>query len=203
MATARTIGFWSALAALATAAGYSVVQLLQLAGWLAFPWDEILIFGFSMGIPVPFVLTMVALHHCVEPGRRIWTQCAAALAIMYAVLVLVVYPVQLAVVVPAKLAGDVASLQWLTVSPGTFIWVIDGVGYILMGLSTLLAAGAFAGDTSRRWLRRFLIANGLIDPIIIAIYMFPWLLPFGALWIVTATGSLWLLMRFFRQAEAT
>lgn len=38
---ARRIGYWSALAALATAA------------------------GFSMGIPVPFVLTMVALHHCV------------------------------------------------------------------------------------------------------------------------------------------
>lgn len=62
---ARRIGYWSALAALATAAGYSVVQLLQLAGWLVFPWDEMLIFGFSIGIPVPFVLTMVALHHCV------------------------------------------------------------------------------------------------------------------------------------------
>ena len=86
---------------------------------------------------------------------------------------------------------------------GTFVWVIDGAGYILMGLSTLFAAGAFVGDASRRWLRRFLIANGLIDPIIIAIYMFPWLLPFGGLWIITATGSLWLLVRFFRQARAT
>lgn len=201
--TARTIGYWSALAALATAAGYSAAQLLQLAGWLVFPWDEILIFGFSMGIPVPFVLTMVALHHCVEPARRIWTHCAVAFAIMYAVLVLMVYPVQLAVVIPARLAADADSVQWLRVSAGTFVWVIDGAGYILMGLSTLFAAGAFAGDASRRWLRRFLIANGLIDPIIIAIYMFPWLLPFGGLWIVTATGSLWLLVRFFRQAQAS
>src|SRR5664279_177493 len=190
MNTASRIGFWSSLTAFVMAAGYSIVQILQLLGFLAFPWDEILIFGFSIGIPVPFVLAMIALHHTVSEERRLWTHCAVVLAAMYAVLVTIVYPTQLAVVIPAKLAGNAAAVQGLTVSVGTFMWVIDGAGYILMGLATLFAAGAFAEDPSRKWLRRFLIANGLIDPVILAIYVFPWLLPVGGLWIITAPGSM-------------
>lgn len=77
---------------------------------------------------------------------------------------MIVYPVQLAVVIPVRLASAVEQVQWLRVTPGTFIWVIDGAGYILMGLSTLFAASAFAGDAS-------------------------------------ATGSLWLLMRFFAKQD--
>ncbi|HXC59812.1 MAG TPA: hypothetical protein VN645_10885 [Steroidobacteraceae bacterium] len=200
MSTAAKVGFWSSLAAFAMAAGYSIVQILQMLGVLTFPWDEILIFGFSIGIPVPFVLAMVALHHSVLAERRIWTHCAIVLATMYAVLVTIVYATQLAVVVPLKLAGAADMVRGLTVSSGTFMWVIDGAGYVLMGLATLFAAGTFAGNHSQRWLRRFLIANGLIDPIIIAVYVWPWLLPAGGLWIITAPGSLWLLARYFRQS---
>jgi hypothetical protein len=200
MSTVARIGFWSCVVAFATAAGYGVVQILQLLGVLTFPWDEILIFGFSIGIPVPFVLAMVALHHSVSPEQRIWTHCAIVLAAMYAVLVTIVYPVQLALVVPAKLAGEADAVRGLTVSAGTFMWVIDGAGYLLMGLATLFAAGAFAGDRSQRWLRRFLVANALIDPVILAVYAWPWLLPAGGLWLITAPGSLWLLARYFRQS---
>jgi choline-glycine betaine transporter len=176
MSTVSRIGFWSSITAFAMAAGYSVVQILQMLGLLTFPWDEILIFGFSIGIPVPFVLAMIALHHSVSGERRVWTHCAVILAAMYAVLVTIVYPTQLALVV-----------------------VIDGAGYLLMGLATLFAAGAFRDDPSRKWLRRFLIANGLIDPVILAVYIFPWLLPAGGLWVITAPGSMWLLARHFRS----
>jgi hypothetical protein len=199
MCTVSRIGFWSSITAFAMAAGYSVVQILQMLGLLTFPWDEILIFGFSIGIPVPFVLAMIALHHSVSGERRVWTHCAVILAAMYAVLVTIVYPTQLALVVPAKLAGNAAAVQDLTVSAGTFMWVIDGAGYLLMGLATLFAAGAFRDDPSRKWLRRFLIANGLIDPVILAVYIFPWLLPAGGLWVITAPGSMWLLARHFRS----
>jgi hypothetical protein len=199
VSAAARIGWWSSIAAFFAAAGYGVVQVLQLAGVLVFPWDEILIFGFSICIPVPFVLAMAALHHTVPEARRIWTQCALAFAVMYAVLVVIVYPTQLAVVVPAKLAGNAAAVQGLTVTAGTFMWVIDGAGYILMGIATLFAAGAFAGDPSQKWLRRFLIANGLIDPVILAVYVLPALLPVGGLWLVTAPGSMWLLARYFRR----
>jgi hypothetical protein len=182
-----------------TAGGYSVVQILQVAGLLVFPWDEITIFGSSMLIPVPFVLALAALHRSVPEEKRIWTLSAFALGIMYAVLVTIVYPTQLAVVIPAKLAGAAESVQMLLVSQGTFMWVIDGAGYILMGLATLFAAGAFVGDKSQKWLRRFLIANGLVDPIIIAVYIFPALLPLGSLWIITLPGSMLFLAAYFRK----
>jgi hypothetical protein len=201
MSAAARIGFWSSMTAFCTAAGYGVVQILQLLEVLTFPWDELLIFGFSIGIPVPFVLAMVALHYCIPQERRIWTHCGLVLAAMYATLVIIVYPTQLAVVVPSKMAGAAEAVRSLTVSSGTFMWVIDGAGYVLMGLATLFAAGAFAGDHRQRWLRRMLIANGLIDPIIIAVYVLPWLLPVGGLWLITAPGSLWLLARYFRQTQ--
>lgn len=202
MTAAQRIGYWSAIAALCTAGGYSIVQLLQLAGWLAFPWDEILIFGFSLGIPLPFVLAMAALHHAVPRVRQVWTQAALALAVMYAVLAISVYAVQLAVVVPAKLAGEASAVAQLAVSAGTPVWVIDGAGYLLMGFATLFAAGALADMPAQRWLRRFLVANGLINPVIVAVYVEPALLPVGGLWIITAPGSMWLLARFFRGACA-
>jgi hypothetical protein len=198
VSAAARLGFWSSCAAFAAMAGYGVAQILQLLGVLTFPWDEVFIFGFSILIPGPFVLALIALHHSIPAERRMWTHCAMAFALMYAVLVTIVYPTQLAVVIPAKLAGNAAAVQGLTVSAGTFMWVIDGAGYLLMGLATLFAAGAFAADPSRQWLRGFLIANGLIDPIILAVYAFPWLLPAGGLWLVTAPGSMWLLARYFR-----
>jgi hypothetical protein len=195
----RTIGLWSALAALVASAGYSVVQLLQVVGVLSFPLDEILIFGFSIAIPLPFVLAMVAFHHSVRVEQWIWTHCAVVLASMYAVLVIIVYPAQLAVVIPSRMHGDAESVRALTVTRGTIIWVIDGAGYLLMGLSTLFAAGALRDQHAHRWVRRFMVANGLIDPVILAVYFMPWLLPLGALWIITAPGSLWLLARYFQR----
>jgi hypothetical protein len=195
------LGFWSAIGAFVTAVGYGVVQIGQILGILEFPWDEITIFGFSMLIPVPFVLSMVALHCTAPYEKRVWTHAAIVLAVMYATLVTIVYPTQLAVVVPAKLAGVGTEVSMLAVSQGTFVWVIDGAGYVLMGLATLFAAGALTGDRSDRWLRRFLVANGLLDPIIVAIYFYPKLLLVGSLWLVTAPGSMWLLAMYFRQKK--
>jgi hypothetical protein len=202
MNTIARLGFWSALATFATAAGYGIAQVGQIVGALVFPWDEIAIFGFSLLIPVPFVLSMVALHHSVREEARVFTHAAVALAVMYATLVTIVYPTQLAVVVPAKLSGGAADVQALLVSQGTFMWVVDGAGYVAMGLATLLAACALAGDASSRWLRRFLFANGLLDPVIIAIYVFPSLLLVGSLWLITAPGSMLLLAMHFRRRRA-
>lgn len=201
MNNAAKLGFWSSLAAFAMAAGYGVAQILQLLGLLVFPWDEILIFSFSIGIPLPFVLAMVALHYTVPRRRRLWTHCALVLAALYAAMVIIVYPTQLAVVVPQEVAGAGHAVRDLAVRSGTFMWVIDGAGYQLMGLSTLFAAGAFWAHRPQRWLRRLLIANGLINPVIIAVYIRPSLLPWGGLWLITAPGSMWLLARYFAARD--
>jgi hypothetical protein len=82
------------------------------------------------------------------------------------------------------------------------MWVIDGAGYVLMGLATLFAAAALTGDRSSRWLRWFLIANGLLDAVIVSIYVFPSLLLVGSLWLITAPGSMLLLAMYFRKKRA-
>lgn len=57
------VGYWSGLAAFASAVAYVVVQILQIVGVFQFPLDEILIYGTSLCIVVPFVLEMLSLHY--------------------------------------------------------------------------------------------------------------------------------------------
>ena len=57
------IGFRAGLAAFTATVAYDLVQALQVLGILHFPLDEILIFGTSLCIIVPFVLEMLALHY--------------------------------------------------------------------------------------------------------------------------------------------
>lgn len=196
---AARLGFWAAIAAFAVSAGYVVSQLLQIAGLLPFPWDDIGIYGFSMFIPLAVIAALAALYHEVPEPRRVWVHVGLALAVLYGALVTVVYPTQLAVVIPARLTGEGTAIQHLTLATGGFLWAVDGAGYIVLGLATLFTAGAFAGDPDAAWLRRFLIANGLVSLVVAAIMAVPALFPFGALWIVTAPGSFLLLARYFRR----
>ena len=57
------VGYWSGLAAFTSTVAYDVVQILQVAGVLRFPADEILIYATSLCIVVPLLLEMLALHH--------------------------------------------------------------------------------------------------------------------------------------------
>ena len=49
------VGYWSGLAAFTSTVAYGLVQILQVAGMLRFPADEILISGTSLCIVVPFI----------------------------------------------------------------------------------------------------------------------------------------------------
>jgi hypothetical protein len=64
------VGYWSGLAAFASTVAYGLVQILQVAGTLGFPADEIVIYTTSLCIVVPFVLEMLALHHVTPPGKQ-------------------------------------------------------------------------------------------------------------------------------------
>src|SRR5437764_5083001 len=56
------LGSWWAIVAFSAAAGYDLVQILQFAGVVTHPWDEILIYAFSWLIATPFLLAFIALH---------------------------------------------------------------------------------------------------------------------------------------------
>jgi hypothetical protein len=178
------------LAAFASAAAYGVVQFLQVAGVLQFPVDEILIYGTSLCIVVPFVLEILALHHLTSHDKQFWTHGALIFASIYAVFVVANYVVQLATVIPAKLRGASEAVHILEQTPHSLFWDYDAVGYISMGLATLLAVPAVSKVGFERWVRLSLIANALVTPLISIVYFYPnystKLLFLGFPWAITA-----------------
>ncbi len=193
----RELGFWSAFVAFVAAIGYSFAQILQVVGVIGPPWDGILIYGFSLFIATPFMLALLALHYVTPEENRFWSHAAVLFAVIYTTYVSLNYIVQLTAVIPYVAPNPV-----LVQTPHSLLWTIDALGYIALGLATIFAVPLFAKQGLQKWLRRFLLANGLITPLIAFVYFYPdfstTLLLFGLPWIVTAPGSMLLLALFFR-----
>jgi hypothetical protein len=198
-----SLGFYAALVAFIAASGYSVVQLLQVSGVLRFPWDEILIYGFSLCIAIPYMLAMLALYYTAPGNKKLWSHAALLLAILYAVYATFVYTVQLGVALPKMIRGEEASIQVLVLTEHSFFWTLDAVAYICLGLSTLFAAFVFANTGFQKWLRWFFLANALLTPVVALVYFYPHfsipLLFLASPWIITTPGALLLLALYFRR----
>jgi len=202
----NTIGFWAALAAFAASVGFDVAQILQVVGFVTFPLDAILIYGFSLGIPIPFILAMLALHYSVPNDKKIWTHAALLFTVMYALYVTLNYVVQLATVIPASLQGTLDEIRVLDQTPHSLFWDVDALGYIFMGIATLFAVPVFAKQRLERWVRWFFLANFLFTPVVALVYFYPTfsttLLLLASPWMITASGSLFVLALFFRRQVA-
>jgi hypothetical protein len=188
--TASEVGYWCGLAAFAFAVAYAAVQILQVLGVLRFPLDEILVYGTSLCIVVPFVLEIVCVHHTTAPERQFWTHSSVMFTGMYAVFVTANYVIQLATVLPAKLRGQPEAIGLLEQSPHSLFWDYDAVGYISMGLAALLLIPALRNIGFERWVRLSLIAHVLVTPLISIVYFYPTystkLLLLGFPWAITA-----------------
>jgi hypothetical protein len=200
------VGYWSGLAAFTSTVAYGVVQILQVAGMLRFPADEILIYGTSLCIVVPFILEMLALHHLTPSGKQFWTHASLIFAIIYAVFVSANYVVQLATVIPAKLRGTSEAIRVLEQTPHSLFWDYDAVGYVAMGLACLLAVPAVNSVGFERWVRRSLIANALMTPLIGIVYFYPTfstkLLFLGFPWAITAPLFMLMLALMLRRRQS-
>lgn len=196
------VGFWSGIAACAAALAYDIVQVLQIAGLLRFPLDEILIYGTALCIVVPFLLEMLAFHHLTVPAKRFWTHSALAFTILYAVFVTANYVVQLATVIPAKLSGGIEAVRLLDQTPHSLFWNFDALGYISMGIATLLAIPALGHSRMEKWVRISFWANALVTPLISFVYFYPSystsLLFIGFPWAITAPASMLMLALLLR-----
>ncbi len=199
------VGCWCGFAAFASAIAYDVVQILQMLGVLRFPLDEILIYGTSLCIVVPFVLEMLALHHLTSHDKRFWTHAALIFTTIYAVFVTANYVVQLATVIPAKLSGAAEAIRVLEQTPHSLFWDYDAVGYIAMGLATLVAVPALRNVGFERWVRFSLIANALVTPLISIVYFYPTystrLLFLGFPWAITAPLFMLMLALLLRRRQ--
>ena len=200
-----TLGFWSALVAFVAAVGFSVALVLQVGVVLVFPWDGILIFGFSLGIATPFMLAILALHYSVPNEKKIWSHAALLFAVIYTVYVTLNYVVQLSTVIPMTAPAE--EIRMLNQTPHSLLWDADGLGYIFMGLATLFAVPVFAQQGRERWVKWFFLANGLMIPLVAATYFYPnyslAVLLLSIPWGITLPGSMVLLAFFFSPWRKT
>lgn len=158
MPTLGRVGFRAGLAAATATIAYDVAQILQLVGILHFPLDEILIFGTSLCIVVPFVLEMLVLHYSRTGDKQFWTHAGLIFTTMYAVFGSANYVIQLTTVIPAKLRGSADSIRVLEQTPHSLLWDFDAMAYIAMGFTALVIIPALGRDGAERRAR---IACGL------------------------------------------
>lgn len=203
--TVAKTGYRAGLAAFAAAVAYDTVQILQVIGVLRFPLDEILVYGTSLCIVVPFLLEILAVHHTSAQAKRYWTHAALLFSVVYAVFVTANYVVQLTTVIPARMRGAADAIGLLNQTPHSLFWDYDAIGYIAMGFACLFLLPAIGRIGFERRVRPALIANVLVTPLISVVYFYPTystkLLFLGFPWAITAPWFMLALALMLRKRD--
>ncbi len=199
------IGSLAAMAAFAAIVLYGIVQVLQVVNALRPPLDGILLYGFSLCIVIPFMISMLALHYVASAETRFWSSAALIFTVMYGTYVTLNYAVQLATVIPAALQHRLDDVRILDQTPHSLFWDVDALGYICMGFATLFGSFVFRNGGVDKWAKGFFIGNAVMTPVIALVYFYPTfsisLLILGAPWLVTAAGSMFCLALYFKNAQ--
>lgn len=200
------IGFRAGIIAFAANALFIIAQSLQLLRLLSYPYDEILIYGFSLCIVLPFIIEMLALHYVTENDNKFWSHAALIFTVMYAVFVSANYVVQLATVIPMNLKGEIDKVAVLVQYPHSMFWDFDAVGYICMGLASAFVLPLFKRQGFDKWVRIAFLANALVTPLIAFVYFYPdfseTILLLAIPWTITAPLMMLFLALWFKKTEA-
>jgi hypothetical protein len=196
----RLVGFWSGLLYFLLSYVFFIGSLLGIAGILLPPWDVIV----SIGASLLFAPLLVALLACVyeaAPARqKIWGLLGLACALLYAALVSIVYITWLFVLEPQVLRGDTAQVQPFLFEKGSFLMMLDGLGYTYSCLAALCVAPLFAGSRLARWIRWLALANGAVALPVLLSYVLGSIV-LGIWWQLTLPTFTLLLALFFRHTD--
>jgi hypothetical protein len=77
------IGSLAAMAAFAAIVLYGIAQILQIVNALRQPLDGILLYGFSLCIVIPFMISMLALHCVASSETKFRSSAALIFTVMY------------------------------------------------------------------------------------------------------------------------
>jgi hypothetical protein len=196
------IGYVTSLVAFISTMMFCIIQLWQVYGTLTYPFDEILIYGFSLCIVIPFLLSILAFHYNTSDHKKFWSHGALIFSIMYAVFVTANYVVQLATVIPMTLNGKADEIKLLVQTPHSLFWDFDALGYVFMGLTSLFLIPALETRGFEKWVRYACFANVFVTPMIAVVYFYPVysekLLMLGYPWGITAPLTMLMLALNFR-----
>ena len=205
MSLAGRIGWRAGLAAFIATVAYDIVQIMQMAGVLRFPFDEILIFGTSLCIVVPFVLETLSLHYSSPMDKRFWSHAALIFTTIYAVFGTANYVIQLSTVIPAKLRGAADTVRVLEQTPHSLFWDFDAIAYMAMGVATLMMIPALENIGAERRVRIACMAHIAATVLAGIVYFYPTfsylLLLVGLPWAITAPALMLLLAVALRMRD--
>lgn len=201
--TISKVGFWSGIIAFIAITAFGIAQTLQILGFLTYPSDEILIYGFSLSIVIPFMLEILALHHITKPDKKFWSHTSVVFTIIYVVFVVANYVVQLATVIPLTVTGVSNEINILKQTPHSLFWDFDAIGYIAMGIATLLQCLYLKKKGFQKWVRYTFLIHSFTTPLIAFVYFYPnfsnKLLLIATPWVITAPLSMLMLCLMFKK----
>lgn len=198
------IGFRAGIIAFSANALFVIAQTLQLLEVLTYPYDEILIYGFSLCIVIPFILEILALHYVTPDGKKFWSHAALIFTVIYAIFVTANYVVQLVTVIPMTLQGTADGIEVLRQTPHSMFWDFDAIGYICMGLASVFVLPLFKKQGFDKWVRFAFLANALVTPLIAFVYFYPEfsekILLLAIPWTITAPLMMLFLALWFKKS---
>ncbi len=196
------LGFWSAVLTAVFTILFLVGFIVVTMGLLPPPWDIVLAIGASLLLAPSFVVMMVSVHYAAPDQKQIWSHIGIAFAILYAALISIVYVTWLFVVEPHVLRGQANQVALLIFAPGSFMQMVDGLGYTFMGVALFFAAPVFAGKRLDNWIRWLCLLSGPGALMVFLSYVL-YIIPLGlAEWVITPALAI-LLAVYFRKAGNT
>lgn len=211
-ASAKIVGFWSAVLATVFSITYIVGQLAEWIGLMgsgggaenaSTPLGLVVLLTPSLFLGSSFLVLVVAIDQLASEDRQVWSRAALVFATIYAVLISINYFVQLTWVAPRLAAGRMQGLEPFLFTPfDSFLYSVDILGYSFMSVATLFAARVFTGNGLERVARLFLTANGVLLPFIALQMYVHSLIWIAALWAVTFPGATWSLAILFRRLRS-
>jgi hypothetical protein len=196
--TTARLGFWITVFAGIAGLGYEIAALAELARMIRPPTSLIYILGPSLVLALSFPAVISCVLDVVPNDRKIWVRIGLNLILVYSVINSIVYFSQLTVVIPKVLAGQSADVNLLLFESGKFMYAINGLAYGLMSLGTLFVAFAFDAVGPHKWVRRTMLAHGVLAPFITGALFVPAFFAIGILWLVTFPAMMIALAGLFR-----
>jgi hypothetical protein len=196
----RQVGLWSGLLYFLLSYVFFIASLLGIAGILLAPWDVISSIGASLLFAPILVALMACVYESAPVHQKIWGLLGLACALLYAALVSIVYVTWLFVLEPQVLSRNTVQVQPFLFEKGSFLMMLDGLGYTYSCLAALCVAPIFGGNRLARWVRWLGIANGIVALPVFLSYVLG-NIALGIWWQLTLPTFALLLALLFRRAN--
>ena len=195
------LGFWSAVLTAVFTVLFLVGAILGMMGLLPPPWDIVIPIGASLFLAPSFVVMMVSVHYAAPDEKKIWSHIGITFAVLYAALISIVYVTWLFVVEPHVLRGEANQVALLLFAPGSFLQMVDGLGYTFMGVALFFAAPVFAGKRLDKWIRWLCLLSGPGAVLVFLSYVFYSISLGVAEWLIIPAVAILLAMYFWRAGN--